>query len=173
MRVMLKTEYDRRYLNWLCNKVGVRRNSPSHETLAGLYLMPYYSEVEFDENRAEDGIYMRSEFSFDHDTSDIPEEWFDEPCRFLEMLVALSERMGMHVDKTTPSTFWHLMRNLGIARNDSVSITELGRIVEAVNDRAYSEDGSGGLFPLKVATTDQRDVELFRQMQDYIMENRF
>lgn len=173
MRIKLKTEYDRRYFNWLCEKVGVRRNSPAHETLSGLYLMPFRSDVHFDENRIDDGIHLRTEFGFDHDTSDIPEEWFDEECKFLEMVVALSERMGMHIDQTTRATFWHIMRNLGISRLEVESLTDLARIVDAVNERTYEANGNGGLFPLKGECRDQREIELFAQMQDYILENRF
>jgi len=37
--------------------------------------------------------------------------------------------------------------------------------------RRYSKTGKGGLFPLKHPKKDQTEVEIWYQMQQYVMEN--
>ena len=43
--------------------------------------------------------------------------------------------------------------------------------VNRVNGRMFSRDGSGGLFPLRRFDRDQRSVEIWYQMQAWLMEN--
>ena len=42
--------------------------------------------------------------------------------------------------------------------------------VDVFLDRAYSPDGTGGLFPLHEPDEDQRQVELWYQMSAYLLE---
>lgn len=166
----LTTNCDERYFEWLCAMVGVRPTGTASDILMTLHKLPFTPEVDRDENRFEDGQSLRRAFTFETDVRYIPDCWYNEECSFLEMVVALSERMGLHIDADTPTTFWHLMRNLGLSKTSEVSAEEIYMIVKTVNDRTFDRDGYGGLFPLRVATRDQRDIELYAQMQDYIME---
>lgn len=166
----LNTEYDRRYFSWLCSMVGVRPNSMAGELLMEFHSHPFIMSVERDENRYEDGLTLRRAFSFESDIHYVPDNWYSKECSFLEMMVALSERLGMHIDADTSVTFWHLMRNLGLNKMSEVPETEIEKIIDTVNHRTFERDGSGSLFPLRVATRDQRHIEMYAQMQDYIME---
>lgn len=166
----LNTEHDRRYFTWLCSMVGVRPNGLSGELLTQFHNQPFTPVVERDENRYEDGLTLRRAFSFESDIHYVPVKWYTDECSFLEMMVALSERLGMHIDVDTPVAFWHLMRNLGLNKMSDIPDTEVEKIVDRINDRTFDRDGKGSLFPLRVATRDQRHIELYAQMQDYIME---
>ena len=136
----------------------------------GLHNSPFEPSVERDENRYEDGLTLRRAFAFESDISHVPDDWFNKECSFFEMMVALSERLGMHIDADTSVTFWHLMRNIGLNKMSEVPETEIEKIVSRINGRTFDRDGKGSLFPLRVATRDQRHIEMYAQMQDYIME---
>ena len=75
------------------------------------------------------------------------------------------------------SYFWRLVSNLGLYRcTDDKWYAMNGEFfvddaVCRVNDRLYNADGSGGLFPLRQASKDQRAVEIWYQMQAWLLEN--
>lgn len=168
--MILNTEHDRRYFSWLCSMVGVRPSGMAGELLREFHMHPFTPVIKRDENRYEDGVTLRRAFSFESDIRYVPDEWYQEECSFLEMMVAISERLGLHIDAETSVTFWHLMRNLGLNKMSDVPDAVIDRIVEAINNRTFERDGAGSLFPLRVATRDQRCIEMYAQMQDYIME---
>ena len=90
----------------------------------------------------------------------------------LEMLVALSERMSLTIDHTTPSCFWHMLDNLDIS--DPTDPEEVERAMEILRDREYNYDGSGGgLFPVDNPNSDFRDIEIYKQMNEYLIENKY
>lgn len=165
-------DYETRYFRWLSNRVNVRAQSPAWHTIQALHECDFQWSVDFDENRAEDGKHLRREFAFDHDSSDIPPEWFDEPCTFFEMLVGISDKMAIQLDRTTATSFWHIMRNLGITKSAAMELGGLYAMVDAVNNRRYYRDGFGGMFPLHNPLLDQREVEIIQQMYDYILEKK-
>lgn len=166
----LNTEHDRRYFSWLCSMVGVRPSGIAGELLREFHTHAFTPNVERDQNRYEDGQCLRKAFSFESDIRHVPDEWYEEKCSFLEMMIAISERLGLHIDADTSTAFWHLMRNLGLNKMSDVPDTVVERIVGEINDRTFDRDGEGSLFPLRVATRDQRHIEMYSQMQDYIME---
>jgi hypothetical protein len=47
------------------------------------------------------------------------------------------------------------------------------KILNRILDRTYKRDGIGGLFPLKHPKKDQRRVELWYQMNAYLVENYY
>jgi hypothetical protein len=49
----------------------------------------------------------------------------------------------------------------------------LTEILEKVINRTYHSSGKGGLFPLKHAEKDQTEVELWYQMNTYLVENYY
>ena len=134
-----------------------------------------------DENRALDGENLRVRFFYEsHTLDDNYEEFLFEPCSVLEMLVALAFRMEKEYlmdwrpgtrDRTS-ERFWMLIDNLGTDDNWSTKIdAKVQHYVEQFLDRDYRFDGAGGLFPLKNCHEDQRNIEIWSQMQAYIMEN--
>lgn len=73
--------------------------------------------------------------------------------------------------------FWKLIENLGLNKcTDDKWYTINGDFfvedaVCRVNDRLFGADGSGGLFPLRKPSRDQRGVEIWYQMQSWLLEN--
>ena len=70
-----------------------------------------------------------------------------------------------------------MIHNLGLDIFDDENYTDNGgnaaifEIVASWLDRTYSYDGEGGLFPLRNPDYDQRDAEIWYQMQAYLEEN--
>lgn len=95
----------------------------------------------------------------------------------LEMLVALSRWIAFEAGGDSRDWFWHMLSNIEIDQyNDRVYNREAEeRIQKALNTviwRIYNRNGTGGgLFPLKKAVRDQRDVELWYQLNTYLIEN--
>ena len=61
------------------------------------------------------------------------------------------------------------MENLEIINAGPFLINEA---FQMINERSYAFDGYGGLFPLRKPHQDQRNIEIWYQMQAYLMENR-
>ena len=129
----------------------------------------YVPTIPNDKNRRQDGIDLRALFV--NDTSNgLPELG---ECSILEFLVALSMKLNeQDYDYSMPDRvgpwFWTLMDNLGIIEADPPWIRQA---FEKIDTRDYATDGWGGLFPLVNAHKDQRKVEVWYQMQAYLMEN--
>ena len=93
----------------------------------------------------------------------------------LEMLVALADRMSYYADG---DWFWEMIENLGLLPyNDSnfyddkyVGNYSVSRILVTFLGRKYLKNGTGGLFPLQHTRKDQRRVELWYQMCEYLEE---
>lgn len=167
---------DELYLTWLYSQVAspkARNPSRTYWTLLRqLYKKEFVWFVPNDDNRVEDGRYLRYEFLEAHHRSH-EDDWMDLSCSFLEMLIALSRRLSFQADGEPVIWFWHLIETLELANyNDNViyPYDEVDEILDRVIWRTYEKDGKGGLFPLKNANRDQRQVEIWYQMSAYLIE---
>ena len=130
----------------------------------------YIPTVPNDQNRCQDAIDLRPRY-VNETSNSLPAMG---ECTMLEFLIGLSIRLN---DASyTPqrpdqigSWFWALLDNLGIIEENYIGMT---RSFEKINTRGYDHDGFGGLFPLRRSREDQRNVEIWYQMQAYLMENR-
>lgn len=171
------------YINWLIDILHVEVSGASYN-----FLMNYLAEVEFvpmvknDGNRAEDGLEIRSEYMSDYDL--VGNYALEEmPCSVLEMMVALAMRMADYSPETTglininsPETrenFMILLSNLGLLdySDDYFDKDVVEDIVLNMVERRYKVNGEGGLFPLQGPCPDQRNLEIWYQMQQYFLEN--
>ena len=98
----------------------------------------------------------------------------------LEMIIALSRRASFEDEalETPVMWFWRLMHNLELEGHTDdvfeISIQEeVNETLDRLDNRTYSYDGSGGLFPLQHAHEDQRTVELWTQMSAYLLEGTY
>ena len=130
--------------------------------------------VERDVNREMDGLHLRELYSIE--TGNQIDS--TNPCNVLEMLIALCIRMDKDVigdDNNLYLQEWfeRLLNNLGLQDfiNGNIDNSEVRQILQKWMDREYSEDGNGGLFPLLKPNCDQRKVEIWVQMNSYIIEN--
>lgn len=175
---MISQPLDELYFKWLYSKVDeIDRRHPSQthwNLLRVLYSTEFIWFIPNDDNRAEDGRMLRHEFLHDQGLDNVDSDWFELPCSFLELLLGLARRLIFEVGGTERGWFWHLMRTLELDHHtDETRIPEnqIEDILSRVIHRHYEPDGRGGLFPLRRPVYDQREVELWYQLNAYILEN--
>lgn len=132
-----------------------------------------------DENRAIDGMALREQFI--DEEAEYPyatDAWMGLACSVLEMLIALSRRVAFEADEGDPRKwFWELMHNLRLdSYSDATHLStaehrEVNHILETLMLRSYDRNGDGGLFPLRDPAKDQRRVDIWYQMNAYLIEN--
>lgn len=179
---------DEAYFVWLYSQVGTRETGNRAQMYWSLLRLLHKREfvwednVPLDENRAIDGRDLRREFLDTYRGKRITREFLDIGCSVLELLVALSRKLAFEVgdDEEGAATrywFWTLIGNLGLLEcNDEHPPAKhiLDEILDKMIFRDYSPNGAGGLFPLSKfdpkVDTDQREVELWYQAQNYLLE---
>lgn len=173
----LRTEYN----SWLIEKTGLFEN---HFVKLGHALIEkeFYYFLENDINRAIDGEQVRNDFI--HETLWDDYSALNGPCNCLEMLYGLAKRINEiiydpdnQIDTTQESIFC-MLQNLGLLKFDDYHYEQRGgneavfRILEIFLERSYDRFGNGGLFPNKNSKKDQRKVEIWYQMAEYV-NNKF
>lgn len=167
---------DDRYLTWLYSQVGDVKVRNTSETYWNLFRQMQETEfvwfVPNDDNRVEDGRALRYEWVMEVNV--LPDrKWWESGCSFLEMLIGLSRRLAFEGDGHPHVWFWHLIENLGLQSctdHEPYDYNEVDERLNAVTWRTYDRFGRGGLFPLRRARKDQRNVELWYQMSAYLLE---
>lgn len=161
-------DYD--YYNWLVSHVHI----PNGKSYAGLFEVMHNTEFHWtvpnDDNRIQDAIDLRSEFLHGRKkTLNL------EGATLLEVLVSLSQRVAFTAGVISPKKWaWKLLKNLRLTdKSDPLTEDDINRIndvLDALVWRTYSQDGRGGFFPLKNPEEDQTKVEIWYQMNKYVME---
>lgn len=162
---------EEQYFSWLVGQVATQR--VRHWTLLRqLHHKEYVWIILNDDNRLEDGRYLRYQFLEEYGLSN-EADWRQLGCSFLEMLIGLSRRLSFEAEGEPREWFWHLLRNLDLEdfTDDNYIEEHVDEVMETVIWRRYLPDGTGGLFPLRYADEDQRNVEIWYQMGAYILEN--
>lgn len=172
---------DECYLQWLYRQVASTRTKNPARTYWTLLTHLYHKEFKWsvpnDDNRLMDGLELRYEFKFqiagDPNIPDPPQGWLERPCSFLEMLLALARRLSFAGGGAASEWFWHMLDNIGLRSHvDAMpgDPDQIDFILDRVINRTYDEYGNGGLFPLFHPQHDQRQVELWYQMNCYLLE---
>lgn len=111
------------YYIWLCDLVDLEAHRMYSNLISFLYDTEFVWSVAKDSNRAGDGKALRDDYIREvswFDTS--PEDWFDEPCSLLEMLIALARRTRIDLmpefDIEVSDWFWIFVKNLGLDKYD-------------------------------------------------------
>lgn len=164
------------YFNWLCAKVmRVEVPTPSltyWKLLTELHNTEFVWLLSGDDNRAEDGLELRPEFLLESNLEADP-EWIHLGCSLFEMLLAFSRRAAFQTEESAQEWFMHFLENMGLAEfNDARNFTaaEVGEYLYTLVWRTYSYDGRGGLFPIKNPPHDQREVEIWYQFCEYLVD---
>lgn len=165
------------YFNWLYHQVfGRKTRTPStgyQSLFFVLHSTEYIWQMSGDDNRAEDGKDLRVEFirqapAFDEDP------WDGVTCSILEMLIAFSRQTAFQTGKDPREWFWIFLENLELAHINDASYEENAHLIGPRLDtfiwRTYDPDGHGGLFPLRYSQNDQRDVEVWYQFCEYVVD---
>lgn len=168
---------DELYLQWLYGNVANINQKSRRRTYWNLFRALYTIEftwfVPNDDARVEDGRALRLEFMQELEIPEVDPDWMDLGCSFLELLIGLSRRLAFETDSLAVDWFWHLIANMELSEyNDSTrfSKNEIEHITTRISERTYERDGYGGLFPLRRPRKDQRKVELWYQMNAYVLE---
>ena len=170
----MTTQLDDEYFAWLVSQVSSVKSRVRSQTHWSLLRLLHDKEfawfVPNDDNRVEDARQLKCEFL---EARGIDYEPRHGLCSFLEMMLALSRRLSFEAGRSAKWWFWHLMKNIGLSGyNDAVAFTveEVDEALDAIIWRTYSPDGVGGLFPLENPAEDQRKVEIWYQMNGYLIE---
>lgn len=164
------------YFDWLYFRVRNQHHSKRasfRKLLSCLHSIDFRYSVDYDENRAADGVNMRWYYVDDGGYDEIL-QW-DEPCTVLEMLIGLAIQMETimthpDIDYQAGHWFWMMISNLGL---DYMSDGKFDRrhVYGAVSiflDRAYEPDGYGNIIFIEDCDTDLRKVEIWQQMCWYL-----
>lgn len=141
--------------------------------LRALNSKDFYSLVEFDDNRALDGLAYRHEYK--------DETRLEPPggnCSVLEALIGMADRMSyilydpdLDNDDQIHIWFWRMIENLHLDPYDNYYET-----IDKINvwlERKFAENGDGSPFPLQNPLDDQTKIELWYQMQAYMNEQMY
>jgi hypothetical protein len=166
---------DDRYLRWLYSRVRSVRPRKGSGTYWQLFEQLLSTEfvwiVPNDDNRAEDGKDIRRQWAASLN-EEIDSDWLSMGCSFLELLMGLTERLSFEGGNDGASWFWTLIDNLGLTECNDGGFQEgyVEEVTTRVIFRTYDPSGEGGLFPLQNSTTDQREVEIWYQLSEYLLE---
>lgn len=167
---------DELYLTWLYRQVADPEEPNASRTywklLTHMFKKEFFWFVPNDDNRVEDGRALRYEFIEDLGLEDVDPDWMELGCSMLELLMGLSRRLSFLAEGEPRDWFWHLINNLDLRFSDRRRFPSdvVEEVLDGVIWRTYSDDGSGGLFPLRRPERDQRDTELWVQLNAYLME---
>lgn len=164
---------DELYLEWLYKQIADPGARTTYWKLARkLFTTEFVWVVPYDDNRVQDGQALRDEFLEDLGLVVEDRRWMDLGCSMLELLIGLSRRLSFYGDGEALDWFWQLMANVGLRIPDRKRLPEeyVDEVLATVIWRTYEPSGRGGLFPLENPRDDQRHVELWQQLNSYLME---
>lgn len=170
---------DEQYFTWLYGQVAsVKLKNPSrtHWSLAKqLYTKEFVWIIPNDDNRLEDGKDLRREFLEAYEIDILDLNWLDLGCSMLEMLIGLSRGLSFEADGEPSVWFWHLIETVDLEQYNDRNYNDLARrriddTLDRIIWRTYSPNGQGGLFPIRNPAQDQREVELWYQLNTYLVE---
>lgn len=156
------------FFNWLCAKVvdgGFDRN-----LMVALFKTEFIWIIPEDGHRALDGLELREEFLIETN-NDFDDSLERDPCSILEFLIAFAQRAQFQTEIPTKSWFWTFLTNLGLddlRYQTIIDLNDVDVILQTFLWRNYDPRGYGGLFPLPDTEKDQRHIELWYQLFEWI-----
>lgn len=170
------------YLIYICHLEQFRNYTRLFEEL---HDSEFYYSIERDDNRAGDGTELRDNYDIPLDITcgdeDLVDEFMNRPCSILEMLIGLAirvdeEYLGDPADPHPEDFFWEMIKNLdldcftnGILQKRS-NVDILKARIRMWLDRRFAKNGLGSPFPVYNDDRDQRNLEIWDQMNSYINE---
>ena len=164
------------YLDWLKLFIfpEIEDARSYQKIISFLYQAEFYWTIDHDENRAYDGLALRELYS---DDTGLRCEKCGE-CSVLEMMVALAKSCeedimrDPEIGDRTYVWFWEMMTNLGFDALDDYYYNERSAeiILNRFLSRQYDPDGFGGPFYIPGVKEDLRTVELWYQLNFYMVE---
>ena len=170
MKPMNHVDYE--YYEWLISQIRIRNDKSYRDLFEIMHNLEFHWTVPNDDNRVEDGLDLRIEFLNERIlTLNLG------TVTMLEILVSLSRRAAFTAGGTPADWAWKLLKNLELTKKPDPlteeQIVQVNDILDALIWRTYHTDGRGGFFPLKNPEEDQTKVEIWYQMNQYIMEKKY
>lgn len=164
---MNKIDYE--YYEWLISQI----DSPRHKSYKDLFERMHNFEfvwfVPNDDNRVQDAYDLRHAF-----LEDSGEQLSLEGATVLEVIVGLSQRVAFIGGGSERAWAWKLIKNLHLHKMidplSEVRAQRVDDILYALVWRTYDRNGDGGFFPLKNALDDQTKLEIWDQLNAYVIE---
>lgn len=177
---MTRDEIRNDYFAWLYDIVcGKKLPQISYKKLLmHLHNIEFRCVLSRDLNRVADGENLRYRFATIQPHDDLANyvmDCLDEPCSVLELMIGLAIRCEEQImddpsygDRTS-QWFWRMIVNMGLGamRDERYDRAAVDIAVNTMMDRAYDQDGRGGLFTVKNCDRDLRTVEIWHQMLWY------
>lgn len=166
------------YFEWLKSQVDFLDFPEKYERLfTALYGMEFVWRHPMDRNRAFDALELRNLYF--EETGHKALNTFAN-SNVLELIISIARRMNFicssfNEDKTK-IIFWRLIANLDLAMmsdpeyNRSGGDSRVHSIIDRFLNRQYEPTGEGGLFPMQNPREDQREVEIWYQMNQYLSD---
>lgn len=162
---------DVEYYEWLIEQVDIPNGKSYRELFELMHNKEFVWTVPNDDNRVQDGSDLRYEFGNEsHPNLAL------EFVTMLEVLVSLSRRVAFTAGGRADKWAWRLLKNLRLHKMfdpiPSMKVEIVNDILDEVIWRTYDSSGRGGFFPLNNPMEDQRQVEIWYQMNKYVIEMR-
>lgn len=161
------------YFKWLCAKVTTSNHPTPSSSYWSLLALLHHTEFIFlvpgDDNRAKDGLDLRSDFESSTGMAD--PHWDAFGCSVLEMLIAFAHKADFQTDLNASEWFWLMIMNTGLDEfhdSSELDFDEAVEILESIVWRTY--DSRGMLFPLDRPNHDQKETEIWYQFCEYLVE---
>jgi hypothetical protein len=160
-------DYD--YFEWLISQVDIRTDHTYIYVFERMHNLEFVWTVPNDDNRVQDAIDLRLEF-LDTENGHLNLAG----ATLLEVLISVSRRVEFTAGGDADLWAWRLLKNLGLTKiPDPVEDSQAQRIDDilyALVWRTYDPSGKGGFFPLKHPKEDQTKVEIWYQLNAYVIE---
>lgn len=167
------------YLQYLIWRCGLQKMTRYGRLFGILHHINFEYVLERDDNRDGDGVELRNKYEIPYGFSvELEEAFYTQKCSVLEMLIALAIRVddefiGDPAEEHPEEFFMVMIKNLGLDKFNGNRYREddVIRIIDRWMRRDFEKDGCGSPFPMKYDRRDQRDLEIWEQMNGYISEN--
>ena len=170
---------NKQYFEWMCQLVCDEKHSdwlPYQKLLHYLHDRDFTYTLEFDGNRAEDGVDLRYRFAYEHNYNNALLDCLDRgECSVLELMVALAGKCEEYMDNPdtgdrTGRWFWDMVASLGLDDMTDSYFDEyyVSEKIDIFLNRVYAPNGKGGLFTIRRCRYDLREVEIWHQMCWYL-----
>lgn len=162
------------YFEWLAAQAQpVRGRQTYYDLHSVLFHKEFIEIVPNDDNRIADGLDLLGEFWTEMGME--VESVEGRSCSFLELVIGLSRRLSFVAGGDPITWAWILLGNIGLHSVADPLTTRgavyVNEVCDRVIHRRYRADGVGGFFPLSYVEEDQREVELWYQLNAYAEEN--
>lgn len=161
------------YYQWLVGLLNDEYLTGSYQKLLRrMFDTEFTWDVEYDSNRASDGLLLRSEYS--RQTHRVLSS--DRGCNVLEMFIALCQRCENDLmydpDLGDRTTYWFRMviNNLGLDTYDDYNYFEehVDYILGKFMSRDYESDGFGCAFLCASFSPEFKRMDLWKQLNVYL-----